>query len=254
MKALTIEQLTSFSSQWLWICTDRVREFEHLLSVPVSDAAFMKKCTVPYLDHVYSPKPDTDGSRIPAFRNLLSTLEAHGEDVDHLYDWAFSVTEYMQPVEAQVAMSFWERALAELSRRRRDPVSTLPEHRMAELVRSFIDDVREPATAASEEQDASESLWLASPERRGEYDDVVWKYHFSKINVDPALYIVDGYREALVRHWWRTTRTTLSADELQGLYRELEALALFPNPSVAEMAGLDAALIDGFLEIDPGRA
>ncbi len=255
MKVLTPEQITSFSRQWLWLCTDRVREFEHLLRAPLADVALMKAHTVRYFDYVYSLAPDASASfRATAFEQLLAHLETHGEDVDHLYDWTFAVCEYMQPLPAQMAMSFWQRAFKELSRGRRDPVSALPEHKLAEIVRSYIDDVRDPAIDASDEQDESESAWLTSPQRRGEFDNVVWNYHFSEINVDPALYIVDGYREALMREWWRKTRTALSDEELAGLHQELTALALYPEPSVEAVAANDRALLEGFVALDLGMS
>lgn len=247
MRPYTFEQLRSFSIEWFWICTDRVLEFDDLIERPIKDVDFMKGCTKRYLDFKYALAPDAPMKfSVTKFQELLLDLEAHGEDVDRLYDWAFCLTEYLQPESAQMAMSFWKRTFVRFAQGRREVASRLDEDKLREIIRSYIKNVQEPWADLSRQRRASEALWLSSPYRRGDFDNVLWEYFFSRVDTDPAICFVAGYRDTRLREWWREMRTNLSAEELEGLYAEQAALSISPNPSIEEISQYDSTILDGF--------
>lgn len=247
MRSLTFEHLRSFSSQWLWICTDRVGEFDDLIGRPLKDVDFMKGRTKTYLDFKYAIDPDaSDELDVTSFQELLLDLEAHGENIDRLYDWAFCVSEEMQPTSAGVAMSYWERTFVRFAHGRREAASRLDEDKLEEIVLSYIENVLKPRIDLSRRQKESESLWLSSPDRRGDFDNVLWECFFSEVNVDPAVNLVVGYGEVRLREWWRKMRTNLSAEERAGLFAEQVALSIRPTLSTEDAAFYDSAILDGF--------
>jgi hypothetical protein len=247
MKPLTFEQLRSFSSQWLWICTDRVGEFDDLIGRPLKDVDFMKECTKTYLDFKYAIDPGaSDRLDVTSFQELLLDLEANGENVDRLYDWALCMSEEMQPTSAGMAMSYWKRTFDRFAHGRREAASRLKEDKLEEIIISYKKNVLKPCVALSQRQKESEALWMSNPERRGDFDSILWGCFFSEVNVDPAAYVVVGYREVRLREWWRQMRTNLSTEELAGLYAEQAALRIGPTSSIEDFALYDYAILDGF--------
>ncbi|MCK5013692.1 MAG: hypothetical protein KAS66_07720 [Candidatus Omnitrophica bacterium] len=247
MKPLTFEKLRSFSSEWLWICTDRVGEFDDLIGRPLKDVDFMKGRTKTYLDFKYTIDPDaSDELDVTSFQELLLDLEAHGENVDRLYDWALCLSEELQPTNARSAVSYWERTFVRFAHGRREAAFRLDEDKLEEIILSYIENVLKPCVDLSQRQKESEALWLSSPDRRGDFDNILWECFFSEVNVDPAVYVVVGYREVRLREWWRKMRTNLSAEERAGLYAEQAALSIRPTPSIEDATLYDSAILDGF--------
>lgn len=69
--------------------------------------------------------------------------------------------------------------------------------------------------------------WDSEEGWRSDWDNFLWDHWFRKFEYDPAGVASDGYRDMLLRDWWRAAGPTVSAEGKAGMLRwhDVEARA-----------------------------
>ncbi|MBN9550176.1 MAG: hypothetical protein J0H31_15165 [Alphaproteobacteria bacterium] len=247
--------LLTFSRQWVWIASDRVHEFDDVVGRPIASLDALHSASARYVRRRMSIPPDGSISEVAdAFIAMLSELEASGEDVDRVYDWAYCLTPFMQTENAVRAMQIWVETFTRFARGKRDRAKYVDEDFMEQLALSYATAVLQPSIQFSRRCMETRSLWLENASRKTEFDSVLWKYVLEEGHSDPSVFISSGHRDVLVREWWRAMRGTISADQMRGLRLEqAENIRTFSQTRQAwKLDGSvdESMLVAGFPEFD----
>ena len=221
MISLTTPQLLSFFRAWRWIVSDRVGEFDDVLHRPIASVGKAKVLTHELIAKWETIEPDDSVSRvIDYFEGMLSALEVQGFDISLIYDWSRSISLFMQDSNARRAMIIWSETFERFALGKRGPAEYIDEYVLERLSESFLRDAFKPGLEFATRVRSSERQWVSNPERRTEFDNALWAHFFSEYDVDPGSIVSLGYRQVLVREWWRTARASLSEEQTSELRLE----------------------------------
>jgi hypothetical protein len=221
MMSLSDDQMLSFCGAWPWIVSDRVAELDDELHRPISATSAVQAHTRVLIGKCETIEPDEPVDiRLGYFREMLSSLQDEGENIRKIYDWARSLSRYMQELNARRAMGIWRETFERFARGKRAPAKHIDEDVLEGLSESFLRDAYKPWLDFSMRVRRSEKKWLSDRGRRTEFDELLWDNFFGERDVDPGNIASLGYGEMLVREWWRVVRTPLSEEQITQLRRE----------------------------------
>lgn len=215
------KQMLNFRQEWSWIVSDRVAEFDDVLHRPISSTSTVQARTRDLIGKWESIEPEEPVDiGVEYFREMLSSLQDEGEDIRKIYDWARSMSSYLQELNAQRALVIWTETFERFARGKRDPAKHIDEDVLEGLSESFLRDAYKPGLDFAMRVRRSEQKWLSGHGRRTEFDELLWVNFFVERDVDPGHIVSVGYGEILVREWWRVVRTSLSEEQIAQLRRE----------------------------------
>lgn len=216
---LSDKQMLNFSHAWPWIISDRVAEFDDVLHRPISATSAVQARTQDLLGKWETIEPDEPVDiGLGNFREMLSSLQDEGEDIQKIYDWARSISRFLQEVNAHRAMAIWRETFERFARGKRDPAKHIDEDVLEGLSESFLRDAYKPWLDFATRVRTSEQKWLSG--RRTEFDELLWDNFFVERDVDPGSTVSIGYGRIRIREWWRVVRTSLSKEQIAQLRRE----------------------------------
>lgn len=221
MMSLSDEQMLNFRQEWSWIVSDRVAEFDDVLHRPISVTSAMQAHTRELIgkwETIESDEPVDIG--VGYFREMLSLLQDEGEDIRKIYDWARSMSQFLQELNAQRAIGIWRETFERFARGKRNPAKHIAEDVLEGLSESFLRDAYKPWLDFAMRVRTSEPKWLSGRGRRTEFDELLWDNFFGEREVDPGHIVSVGYGQVRVREWWRVVRTSLSEEQMMQLRRE----------------------------------
>jgi len=256
---LSDEQLVSFWRAWPWIVSDRVAEFDDVLHRPISATSAVQARTRDLIGKWETIEPDEPVDIVLGyFREMLSSLHDEGEDIGKIYDWARSLSQFLQELNARRAMQIWRETFERFARGKRDPAKHLDEDVLESLSESFLRDAYKPWLDLSMHVRTSEQKWLLGRGRRTEFDELLWDNFFAERDVDPGNIASLGYGQVRVREWWRVVRTSLNEEQIGQLRREqienTKAFAQSRTPSWKIDDSIDETMVcSGFPVFDTLR-
>jgi hypothetical protein len=215
------EQMLGFFRAWPWIISDRVAEFDDVLHRPISAISAAQAHTRDLIGKWETIELDESVEiSLGYFREMLSSLHDEGEDIRKIYDWARSISSFLQELNAQRAMGIWSESFERFARGKRDPAKYIDEDVLEGLSESFLRDAYKPRLDFAMRVRTSEPKWLSGRGRRTEFDELLWGNFFVEREVDPGHIASVGYGQMRVREWWRVVRTALSEEQIAQLRRE----------------------------------
>jgi hypothetical protein len=215
------EVLLRWASAWYWIASDRAHEFDDVVHCPLRERTVVREETGSFLrarSQLRPDVPDTEAAKL--FHALLLRLEAQGENIESVYRWTRSMSSDLQDKAATQAMQIVKETFDRFARGRRARASYLPEDLLEHLSDTYRSSAYEPRVALVNRRRASEAAWLEARGRRTEWDEVLWRFFWEEVYVDPAVNISLGYGEVLIREWWRDIRTRLTDGQKRALRQE----------------------------------
>lgn len=221
MIPISDKQMLNFSQEWHWIVSDRVAEFDDVLHRPISAISAVQARTRDLIGKWETIEPDESVEiDVGYFREMLSSLQAEGEDIRKIFDWTRSISPYLQELNAQRAMVIWSETFERFARGKRDPTKFIDEDVLEGLSESFLRDAYKPQLDFANRVGSSEKEWLSGRGRRTEFDELLWDNFYFERDIDPGWIVCLGYGEMLLREWWRVVRTSLSEEQMAQLRRE----------------------------------
>jgi hypothetical protein len=218
---LSDEQLLSFRQAWAWVVSDRVAEFDDVLHRPISATSSVQAHTRVLIEKWETIKPHEPLCvGLGYFKEMLSSLHDEGEDVEKIYGWTRSLSEYLQDVNAQRAVQIWRETFERFVQGRCGPAGHIDDDVLDQLVEIFVRDAYRPWLDFCVRVAASEPEWLSGRGRRTEFDELLWNEFFVEYEVDPGHIASVGYGQVRIREWWRVVRASLGDEQIAQLRRE----------------------------------
>jgi hypothetical protein len=209
-----MRDLLSFARQWAWLASDRVHDFDDVIRRPIRSLDVLHDVTTRYAQQRAALQPPDPESRIvELFRSMLRGLTERGEDVDRLHDWACCLSPFMQPERTRSAMRLWINSFTRFAHGKRAPATYVDESLLVQLSSSFKTDVIVPSLQLLQRCRATDARMTA-------FDQLLETLLLREHRLDPSAYVSSGYRDVLVRSWWRRQRATMTAAQIAGVRAE----------------------------------
>ena len=208
-----------------WIAADQTRALDRFLPMPIRNRDTLRSATETYIRESLTWKEgDTMEVVENTFDRLTDTLQEAGEDIERLFLWVESTTDWLD-LETGFGhpVKYWIQILNRWAERGYREPRYLDAERMRAFVAGYECTVTRPMAEFDAVRKPLAERWLSGHEGRSDFDELLWTRYYEDLGMDPSVSVRFSYSAVLVRRWWRANRDFLTEDERFDLLAEMVA-------------------------------
>lgn len=183
-----IEIIIEHKRALYWMIADQTAEFDSYLLMPIRNRAEFVERIVSFLKYRLGVPPGTLSKTVDIkLRDILTELQAGGEDLDRLAFWLLSMKNTEKKlVQNDLARGVWSNGFYYWKKNGLQPNSCKHFQEASEVINSYIEQVITPWQEFRLKESASEINWLSGSENRSKVDNLLYEILYEGVGSCPS--------------------------------------------------------------------